>query len=80
MISRGDIVGVFQLDSWGGQRIAQQVRPQSIEDIALAIALNRPGPLEGGQIDLFMDRKRGIAPVESLGWRRIRALAGRLWH
>lgn len=59
LISRGDIVGVFQLDSYGGRKIALQVRPRSIEDIGLAIALNRPGPLESGTIETLIKCRRG---------------------
>ena len=66
LISRGDTVGVFQLDSWGGKKISQAVKPRSIEDIGLAISLNRPGPLEGGMIDALIARKQGMVPTEYL--------------
>ena len=66
LLSRGDVVGVFQLDSWGGRKIALQVKPQSIEDISLAISLNRPGPLEGGLIETLIRRKSGHEDIEYL--------------
>jgi DNA polymerase III subunit alpha len=42
------------------------MQPQTLEDISAASALNRPGPIEGGLIDLYMRRKRGEEPVEYL--------------
>jgi DNA polymerase-3 subunit alpha len=50
---------VFQLESAGLRRLLQDMRPTSFEDITAAIALFRPGPLEGGLVDQFMKCKHG---------------------
>ncbi|MBP6630125.1 MAG: DNA polymerase III subunit alpha [Kofleriaceae bacterium] len=64
MISRGDTTGVFQLESSGFREILKKLKPDNIEDIVAAVALYRPGPLEGGMVDDFIDRKHGKKKVE----------------
>ncbi len=63
LLSRGDTLGVFQMEGDGAKRILADMRPRSIEDLAAAGALNRPGPIEGGVIDLYMRRRRGEEPI-----------------
>jgi DNA polymerase III subunit alpha len=64
MISRGDTTGVFQLESSGFREILTKLKPDTFEDIVAAVALYRPGPLEGGMVDDFIDRKHGRKRVE----------------
>ncbi|HTJ43711.1 MAG TPA: DNA polymerase III subunit alpha [Kofleriaceae bacterium] len=64
MISRGDTTGVFQLESSGFREILKKLKPDRLEDIVAAVALYRPGPLEGGMVDDFIDRKHGRKKVE----------------
>jgi len=59
MITAGDTTGVFQLESSGFREILKKLKPDNIEDIVAAVALYRPGPLEGGMVDDFIDRKHG---------------------
>jgi DNA polymerase-3 subunit alpha len=59
MIAAGDTTGVFQLESSGFREILKKLKPDNIEDIVAAVALYRPGPLEGGMVDDFIDRKHG---------------------
>ena len=59
MIGRGDTTGVFQLESSGFRDILKKLKPSNIEDIVAAVALYRPGPLEGGMVDDFIERKHG---------------------
>jgi hypothetical protein len=59
MISRGDTTGVFQLESSGFKDLLKKLRPDCFEDIIAAVALYRPGPLEGGMVDQFIDCKHG---------------------
>ncbi len=66
LLSSGDTMGVFQLEAEGGRRIVMDMRPKSIEDLAAAVALNRPGPIEGGVIPLYMKRRRGDEPIHYL--------------
>jgi DNA polymerase-3 subunit alpha len=66
LLARGDTLGVFQLEQQGGRRIVMDMRPRSIEDMAVAVALNRPGVIEGGATDLYMKRRRGEEPITYL--------------
>jgi DNA polymerase-3 subunit alpha len=66
MISRGDTTGVFQLESSGFREILKKLKPDQLEDIVAAVALYRPGPLEGGMVDDFIDRKHGRKQVTYL--------------
>src|SRR5205807_1474399 len=63
LLGRGDTHGVFQLEAVFAKRILLDMQPQSIEDLGVANALNRPGPIEGGVVDIYMRRKRGDEPV-----------------
>jgi len=64
MISHGDTTGVFQLESSGFREILKKLKPDCLEDIVAAVALYRPGPLEGGMVEDFIDRKHGRKKVE----------------
>ena len=66
LLSRGDTLGVFQLEQQGGRRIVMDMRPRSIEDMAAAVAINRPGVIEGGATELYMKRRRGEEPITYL--------------
>ncbi|MBN2525498.1 MAG: DNA polymerase III subunit alpha [Deltaproteobacteria bacterium] len=59
MISKGDTWGVFQLESSGFQELLKKLKPDCFEDIIAAVALYRPGPLEGGMVDTFVECKHG---------------------
>lgn len=59
LISRGDTWGVFQLESSGFQELLKKLKPDCFEDIIAAVALYRPGPLEGGMVDAFVECKHG---------------------
>ncbi len=63
MIASGDTTGVFQLESSGFREMLQKLKPDCLEDIVAANALYRPGPLEGGMVDDFIDRKHGRKAV-----------------
>ena len=64
LIARGDTTGVFQLESSGFREMLKKLKPDCFEDIVAAGALYRPGPLEGGMVDDFIDRKHGRKKVE----------------
>jgi DNA polymerase-3 subunit alpha len=63
MISEGDTTGVFQLESSGFKELLKKLKPDCFEDIIAAGALYRPGPLEGGMVDDFINRKHGRTPI-----------------
>jgi DNA polymerase-3 subunit alpha len=64
MITDADVTGVFQLESSGFRELLKKLKPDCFEDIVAAGALYRPGPLEGGMVDDFIDRKHGRKKVE----------------
>lgn len=55
--------GVFQLESSGMKDLLGRMRPTCFEDIIALVALYRPGPLDSGMHDAFVDRKNGRVPV-----------------
>ncbi|MCB8933815.1 MAG: DNA polymerase III subunit alpha [Fimbriimonadaceae bacterium] len=67
LLARGDTVGVFQLESGGMTRYVQQLKPQSVRELAAMVALYRPGPME--HIPRFIDYKFGRATPEYLDER-----------
>ena len=56
--------GVFQFESSGMRDVLRRYRPETIADLTALNALYRPGPIQGGMIDDFIDRKWGRAQVE----------------
>ncbi len=58
-ISKGETVGVFQLESSGMIDLCKRIGPGSIDDISAINALYRPGPLESGMVDEFIEIKHG---------------------
>jgi len=54
---------VFQLESPGMKEMLRKLKPDSFNDIVAAVALYRPGPLDAGMVDEYIDRKHGKAPV-----------------
>ena len=63
LLCRADAHGVFQMEGTFAKRVLMDLQPASISDLAVANALNRPGPIEGGVVDIYMRRKRGEEPV-----------------
>jgi len=55
---------VFQLESRGMKDLIRRLQPDSFEDIIALVALFRPGPLQSGMVDDFIDRKHGRSRVE----------------
>jgi len=56
--------GVFQFESGGMRDVLRRYKPDSIEDLTALNALYRPGPIQGGMIDDFIERKWGRRKVE----------------
>jgi DNA polymerase-3 subunit alpha len=66
LLSAGDTTGVFQLESSGMKDLLTRLKPGSFADVVALVALYRPGPMESGMIDDYVDRKHGRKAVEYL--------------
>ncbi len=64
LLARGDLEGIFQLESSGMRQIVRDLKPSSLEDISSVLALYRPGPLDAGLIPKFINRKHGREAIE----------------
>ncbi len=63
LLRTGETAGVFQLESSGMRELLVRMKPDCFEDIIALIALYRPGPLQSGMTDSFVNRKHGIEEV-----------------
>jgi DNA polymerase-3 subunit alpha len=66
LLSRGDTLGVFQLDGGGMRSLLRAMAPDSFEDISAVIALYRPGPMGENSHNDYADRKNGRKSVEPI--------------
>ena len=62
-ISTGNTLGLFQIESSGMQDLAKKLKPDGFEDVIAMLALYRPGPMESGMLDDFVERKHGRAEI-----------------
>ena len=63
MLKRAETTAVFQLESRGMKDLIRRLQPDCLEDMIALVALFRPGPLQSGMVDDFIDRKHGRQPV-----------------
>lgn len=66
LIKSGATTAVFQLESRGMKDLIRRLQPDRFADIVALVALFRPGPLQSGMVDDFINRKQGRAAVEYL--------------
>lgn len=66
IIRRGDTQGVFQLSEAGMTRFIKRMKPDNINDLIAAVALFRPGPLDSGMTQAYVDCKNGTMEPEYL--------------
>ncbi len=59
LLVRGDALGVFQLESSGMRQLLMKMKPEQFSDLIALVALYRPGPLESGMVDDFVNTKHG---------------------
>jgi DNA polymerase III subunit alpha len=64
LLCEGNTTAVFQLESRGMKELLKKLRPSNFEDVIAVLALYRPGPLESGMVDDFVNRKHGRASVD----------------
>ncbi len=66
LIGDADTVGVFQVESRAQMQTLPKMRPHSIEDLTVEVAIIRPGPLQGNMVHPYIRRRQGIEPVSHL--------------
>ena len=66
LLQRCQTTAIFQLESQGMKELVKRLQPDTFEDIIALVALFRPGPLQSGMVDDFINRKHGRAKVEYL--------------
>jgi len=59
LLQSGNVKGVFQLESEGIRDLLKRMKPDGIRDLIAVLALYRPGPLSGGMVDSYVNRKHG---------------------
>lgn len=64
LLEKGELEGVFQLESSGMRQIVRDLKPSNLEDISSILALYRPGPLDAGLIPKFINRKHGHEQID----------------
>ncbi len=64
LLQAANTTAVFQLESRGMKDLITRLRPDSFEDVVALVALFRPGPLQSGMVDDFINRKHGRAEVD----------------
>lgn len=62
-IGKGETLGLFQIESAGMQELAKKLKPNGFEDVIAMLALYRPGPMESGMLEDFVERKHGRAQI-----------------
>jgi error-prone DNA polymerase len=63
MISRGDTIGVFQIESRAQMAMLPRLKPQCFYDLVIEVAIVRPGPIMGGMVHPYLRRREGKEPV-----------------
>lgn len=63
LLKRAETTAVFQLESRGMKDLIKRLQPDNLEDMIALVALFRPGPLQSGMVDDFINRKHGRAEV-----------------
>ena len=64
ILAKGDLEGIFQVESSGMRQIVRDLKPSNLEDISSILALYRPGPLDAGLIPKFINRKHGREAID----------------
>ncbi len=63
LLRSGETTGVFQLESPGMRALIRRLEPSEFRDLIAILALYRPGPLDSGMVDDYIERKHGRQPV-----------------
>lgn len=66
LFARGETIGIFQFESPGMRDYLRKLSPENFTDITVMNALYRPGPLDSGMIDIYIERKKGAKNINYL--------------
>ncbi|VFP81449.1 DNA polymerase III subunit alpha [Buchnera aphidicola] len=69
LLNKSETISVFQLESIGMRNLIKRLQPSSFEDIVALVALYRPGPLQSGMVDNFINRKHGKETISYPDYR-----------
>jgi error-prone DNA polymerase len=67
MLSRGDSIGVFQVESRAQMNMLPRLRPAKFYDLVIEVAIVRPGPIQGDMVHPYLRRKQGLEDVKFEG-------------
>jgi error-prone DNA polymerase len=60
---RADTIGVFQIESRAQMSMLPRLQPRCFYDLVIEISIVRPGPIQGGMVHPYLDRRDGLEPV-----------------
>ncbi len=63
-ISRGDTIGVFQVESRAQMSMLPRLQPRTFYDLVIEVAIVRPGPIQGGMVHPYLKRRNGEETIE----------------
>jgi len=63
MVCRADTIGVFQIESRAQMSMLPRLRPRCFYDLVIEVAIVRPGPIQGGMVHPYLNRRQGKEPV-----------------
>jgi len=63
MCTRGDTMGVFQIESRAQMGMLPRMRPKCFYDLVIEVSIVRPGPIQGGMVHPYLNRRNGLEPV-----------------
>jgi error-prone DNA polymerase len=64
MLSKGDSIGVFQVESRAQMNMLPRLRPRTFYDLVIEVAIVRPGPIQGDMVHPYLRRRAGTEPVQ----------------
>ncbi|MCP4807941.1 MAG: DNA polymerase III subunit alpha [Proteobacteria bacterium] len=63
MICRADTMGTFQIESRAQMSMLPRLKPRNFYDLVIEVSIVRPGPIQGGMVHPYLDRRSGVEPV-----------------
>ena len=78
MIRKADTVGVFQIESRAQMSMLPRLRPETFYDLAIEVAIVRPGPIQGDMVHPYLRRKHGLEAVDYPN-DQVKAILGRTY-